>query len=84
MFIACYLLLISHTYAIFLTQIIVVLYFIVYIIDLADIFPKSLGMSVHENVKYHRLIQVQMLQHLDDCDYTRRSLCYAIFRMGNE
>ncbi|SMF92214.1 hypothetical protein SAMN05661091_5725 [Paenibacillus uliginis N3/975] len=40
-FIACYLLLISHSHAIFITQIIAVLYFIVYIIDLAGIFPKS-------------------------------------------
>ncbi|MGM1048888.1 MAG: hypothetical protein ACQEXX_22470 [Bacillota bacterium] len=40
-FIACYLLLISHPHAIFITQIIAVLYFIVYIIDLAGIFPKS-------------------------------------------
>ncbi|CAH1056645.1 hypothetical protein [Paenibacillus pseudetheri] len=40
-FIVCYLLLISHPHAIFMTQIIAVLYFIVYIIDLAGIFPKS-------------------------------------------
>lgn len=40
-FIACYLLLISHPHAIFITQIIAVSYFIVYIIDLAGIFPKS-------------------------------------------
>lgn len=40
-FIACYLLLISHSNAIFITQIIAVLYFIVYTIDLAGMFPKS-------------------------------------------
>lgn len=40
-FIACYLLLISHSNAIFITKIIAVLYFIVYIIDLAGMFPKS-------------------------------------------
>lgn len=40
-FITCYLLLISHPNAIFITKIISVLYFIVYIIDLAGIFPKS-------------------------------------------
>ncbi|MEQ7049959.1 hypothetical protein ABN764_04790 [Paenibacillaceae sp. P-4] len=40
-FIACYLLLISHANAIFITKIIAVLYFIVYIIDLAGRFPKS-------------------------------------------
>lgn len=40
-FIVCYLLLISHPNAIFITQIIAVLYFIVYMIDLASIFPKS-------------------------------------------
>ncbi|WP_339222195.1 hypothetical protein [Paenibacillus sp. FSL H8-0332] len=40
-FIACYLLLVSHSNAILVTQIIAVLYFIVYIIDLAGIFPKS-------------------------------------------
>lgn len=40
-FIACYLLLVSHSSAIPVTQIIAVLYFIVYIIDLAGIFPKS-------------------------------------------
>lgn len=40
-FIACYLLLISHPYAIYITQVIAVLYFIVYVVDLAGIFPKS-------------------------------------------
>ncbi len=40
-FITCYLLLIAHPNAIFITKIIAVLYFIVYIIDLAGIFPKS-------------------------------------------
>ena len=40
-FIACYLLLISHSNAILITQIIAVLYFIVYTIDLAGMFPKS-------------------------------------------
>ncbi|RAV20777.1 hypothetical protein [Paenibacillus contaminans] len=40
-FIVCYLLLISHPNAILITKIIAVLYFIVYIIDLAGIFPKS-------------------------------------------
>ncbi|MFD0712149.1 hypothetical protein [Paenibacillus sp. GCM10027626] len=40
-FIACYLLLISHSNAILITQIIAVLYFIVYAIDLAGMFPKS-------------------------------------------
>ncbi|MCY9591594.1 hypothetical protein PC41400_03595 [Paenibacillus chitinolyticus] len=40
-FIACYLLLISHSNAILITQMIAVLYFIVYTIDLAGMFPKS-------------------------------------------
>lgn len=40
-FIVCYLLLISHSNAILITQIIAVLYFIVYTIDLAGMFPKS-------------------------------------------
>jgi hypothetical protein len=40
-FITCYLLLIAHPNAIFITKIIAVLYFIVYIIDLAGVFPKS-------------------------------------------
>jgi hypothetical protein len=40
-FITCYLLLIAHPNAIFITKFIAVLYFIVYIIDLAGVFPKS-------------------------------------------
>lgn len=40
-FITCYLLLVTHPYAILIGQIIAVMYFIVYAIDLAGIFPKS-------------------------------------------
>jgi hypothetical protein len=40
-YITSYLLLISNPYALLMAQIISVLYFIVYIIDLAQIFPKS-------------------------------------------
>lgn len=40
-FITCYLLLISNINSIIIAQVIAVLYFIVYVIDLAGIFPKS-------------------------------------------
>ena len=40
-FVTCYLLLISHPHAILISQVIAILYFIVYTIDLAGMFPKS-------------------------------------------
>lgn len=40
-FIVCYLLLVSHSYAVLTGQILAGLYFIVYMVDLAGVFPKS-------------------------------------------